>query len=191
MVWWLALPPKAPPPRGVIRLKPWLGAADALRLAEAVAALYPSPTPVLPLPIERYLSLDAAQQKVVAAVLVAEAPQDAETKLQAPGRGALILWGPGGEATPTRALRESLSHALSMSLSQEGHPLRLLGAGPWLAEALTRRAAEPEELLDLLDRAVAHRRPLPERDEPAWTRSVEHAAGAHVAARLLALAPEK
>ncbi|MCK6524140.1 hypothetical protein L6R49_22260 [Myxococcota bacterium] len=77
-----------------------------------------------------------------------------------------------------------------MSLSQEGHPLRLLGAGPWLAEALTRRTAEPEELLDLLDRAMAHRRPLPERDEPAWTRSVEHAAGAHVAARLLALPPD-
>ncbi|MBK9371657.1 MAG: hypothetical protein IPN01_36120 [Deltaproteobacteria bacterium] len=38
---------------------------------------------------------------------------------------------------------------------------------------------------------MAHRRGLPDQDERGWARSVEHAAGAHVAARLMRLPAEE
>ena len=190
MLWWLAVPPRAEPPRGVLRLKPWLGAAEATQIAEALAALLPGPLPVMALPLRRLRAEDAALKRL-AAVIVVELPPGEMLPPRPPPQSVIVAWGPGGEASPTRPLRELLLMVLQLSLTQGTHPLNLLGAGPWLEAQLARRAAEPEELLDLLDRAVAHRRDLPDQDEAGWARSVEHAAGAHVAARLRRLPPDE
>jgi tetratricopeptide (TPR) repeat protein len=190
MLWWLSVPPRAEPPRGVLRLKPWLGAAEATQLAEALAALLPGPLPVMALPLRRLCAEDAALKRL-AAVIVVELPDGEALPPRPPPQSVLVAWGPGGEASPTRPLRELLLMVLQLSLAQGTHPLNLLGAGPWLEAQLARRAAEPEELLDLLDRAVAHRRDLPDQHEAGWARSVEHAAGAHVAARLRRLPPDE
>ena len=190
MLWWLAVPPRAELPRGVMRLKPWLGAAEATQLAEALAALLPGPLPVMALPLHR-LHAEHPALKRLAAVVVVELPPGEALPPRLPPESVIVAWGPGGEASPTRPLRELLLMVLQLSLSQGTHPLGLLGAGPWFEAQLARRAAEPEELLDLLDRAVAHRRDLPDQDEAGWARSVEHAAGAHVAARLRRLPPDE
>ncbi|MBK9368991.1 MAG: hypothetical protein IPN01_22280 [Deltaproteobacteria bacterium] len=193
MLWWLPDPSsreglRAQP--GLFVLHPWLGAAEARRLAQAISALDGGRLPLLALPYAQLQRVDPALMLQTEAVLLIELPEGATIDPDLAPKAVVIVRGLRARPSPTQPLREALRLALSVALTQDAHPLRLVGAGPWLSRQLARRAAEPDELLDLLDRAVAHRAGLPEQDEEAWARSVEHAAGAHVAERLRRLPAE-
>ncbi|MBK9371658.1 MAG: hypothetical protein IPN01_36125 [Deltaproteobacteria bacterium] len=121
MLWWLAVKPRYELSRGVLRLQPWLGAAEATRIAEALAALLPGPLPVMALPYSRLIAADPAALKRLAAILLVELPQDVRLPPGQTFQSLIVAWGPGGEPSPTRPLRELLLMVLQLSLAQDTH----------------------------------------------------------------------
>lgn len=173
---------------GVYKLPPWYGPSEARGVALALATLLSKPQPWIELPLEM-LCVARAGHEPHGVILVQLRREGAPGEIPSCCADAWVLVAgltavEQSELSWLGQIRDRMVSSLNLALSWRHHPIQLAGGGNFLGGLVSQRCADPAEMLDVLDRAVRHRVWAGGGDEADWARSVERAAGEHVADRL-------